>query len=181
MNTTHNEVAGDWDVVCRAAAIAATAHKGQDRKNGTPYVQHPARVAALLAMAGADESLIAAGFLHDVIEDGPIDYDDILEACGEDVADWVALMTKDMRLREDIREPAYIKQLTEGAWQGRAVKLADQIDNWQDGLDDTATLAKRLDKAEWAIQISEPDSEPVIAALRGRLEGMIANHVADRS
>jgi len=61
------------------------------------------------------------------------------------------------------------------------VKLADQIDNWQDGLDDTATLAKRLDKAEWAIQISEPDSEPVIAALRGRLEGMIANHVADRS
>ncbi|MCP4758031.1 MAG: HD domain-containing protein [Planctomycetes bacterium] len=174
MNITHDTVAGDWGLVCRAAAIAAAAHEGQERKNGTPYIQHPARVAALLAWAGGDDSLIAAGFLHDVIEDGPTDYDDILEACGEDVADWVVLMTKDMRLREDIREPAYIKQLTDGAWQGRAVKLADQIDNWQDGLTDTATLEKRRDKAEWAIQIAEQDGELVIAALRDRLEALIA-------
>ncbi len=174
MNITHDAVAGDLGLVCRAAAIAAAAHEGQERKNGTPYIQHPARVAALLAWAGGDDSLIAAGFLHDVIEDGPTDYDDILEACGEDVADWVVLMTKDMRLREDIREPAYIKQLTDGAWQGRAVKLADQIDNWQDGLTDTATLEKRRDKAEWAIQIAEQDGELVIAALRDRLEALIA-------
>jgi (p)ppGpp synthase/HD superfamily hydrolase len=174
MNSTNESVAGDWGLVCRAAAIAASAHEGQERKNETPYVQHPARVAALLAWAGADESLIAAGFLHDVIEDGPTDYDDILESCGEDVADWVALMTKDMRLREDIREPAYIRQLSEGAWQGRAIKLADQIDNWQDGLADTATLAKRRDKAEWAIQIAEHDREPVVIALRKRLEAMVS-------
>ncbi|MCH2140619.1 MAG: HD domain-containing protein [Phycisphaerales bacterium] len=173
MNAIHH-VEGDWGVVCRAAAMATVAHEGQRRKNGTPYVQHPARVAALLASAGGDEFLIAAGFLHDVIEDGPIDYDEILEECGEDVADWVALMTKDMRLREDIREPEYIKQLAEGAWEARAIKLADQIDNWQDGLTDTATIAKRRGKAEWALQISDQDTEQVVLALRSRLAAMIA-------
>ncbi len=166
---------GDWGLVCRAAAMAAAAHEGQARKNGTPYIQHPARVAVLLGSAGGDESLMAAGFLHDVIEDSPIDYDDILEACGEDVADWVALMTKDMRLREDIREPAYVKQLADGPWQARAIKLADQIDNWHDGLDDVATLEKRREKGEWAIQIAEHDTESVITVLRAKLESMLAS------
>ena len=164
---------GDWGLVCRAAAMAAEAHAGQVRKNGTPYVQHPARVATLLAWAGGDEAVMAAGFLHDVIEDSTIDYDDILEACGEDVADWVALMTKDMRLREDIREPAYITQLAEGSWQGRAIKLADQIDNWQDGLTDTATLAKRREKGEWAIEISAGDTQKVVESLRARLQSLL--------
>jgi len=164
---------GDWGIVCRAASMAATAHEGQTRDNGSPYFQHPARVAALLAWAGGDEALMAAGFLHDAIEDGPVDYDDVLEECGEDVADWVALMTKDMRLREDIREPAYIKQLVEGAWQGRAVKLADQIDNWQDGMSDPAWLPKRREKARWAIEIAAQDTHPVSLALRARLEMML--------
>lgn len=165
---------GDWSLVCRAAAMAADAHEGHVRKDGTPYIQHPARVATLLAWAGGDEALIAAGYLHDVIEDSPIDYDEILESCGADVADWVSLMSKDMRLREDIREPAYVKQLVEGAWQGRAVKLADQIDNWQDGLWDTATLEKRRKKSEWAIEIAQHATEPVLVALRSRLESMLA-------
>ncbi len=166
---------GDWSIVCRAAAMAAEAHEGQVRKTGTPYIQHPARVAALLASAGGDEALLAAGFLHDVIEDSPVDYDDILEACGEDVADWVACMSKDMRLREDIREPAYVQQLADGPWQARAIKLADQIDNWQDGLWDTATLQKRREKGEWAIQIAQHDTRPVIMALRARLEALLGS------
>lgn len=165
-----------WDIVTRAAAMAAKAHIGQTRRDGSPYFAHPARVAALLAWAGGNERLIAAGFLHDVIEDGPTDYDDILEACGVDVADWVALMTKDMRMREDVREPAYIDQLKQGAWQARAIKLADQIDNWQDGLSDQASLPKRLEKAQWAIAIAKGDTGPISAALRERLQAMIAGY-----
>ncbi len=175
MNTTPEPNPGDWGLVCRAAALASATHEGQQRKNGTPYIQHPARVAALLASAGGGDRLIAAGFLHDVIEDGPVDYDEILECCGKEVADWVALMTKDMRLQETIREAAYVKQLAEGAWQGRAIKLADQIDNWEDGRADTATLRKRRDKAEWAIHIAARDSEPVVVTLRARLEAMLAD------
>ena len=167
--------AGNWGLVTQAASMASEAHQGQTRHDGSPYIQHPSRVAALLAWAGADEALMAAGFLHDVIEDTPIDYDDILEVCGEDVADWVALMSKDMRLREDIREAAYIKQLAEGQWQGRAIKLADQIDNWQQAFDENASKAEsRRDKAEWAIQIANQDQEKVIVLLRQRLEAMIA-------
>jgi (p)ppGpp synthase/HD superfamily hydrolase len=154
--------------------MAADAHEGHGRKNGSPYIQHPARVATLLAWAGGDEALMAAGFLHDVIEDTPLDYDDILEACGADVADWVSLMTKNMALREDVREPAYVKQLASGPWQGRALKLADQIDNWQDGLSNTTKLEKSRGKCEWAIEIAGRDTEPVLVALRSRLEGMLA-------
>ena len=164
---------GDWSVVCRAATMAAVAHNGHTRRNETPYIQHPARVATLLAWAGGDESLMAAGFLHDVIEDTPCDYDDILEACGQDVADWVSLMTKNMGLREDVRDPAYQKQLAEGVWQGRAVKLADQIDNWQDGLSNIASQQKSRDKCAWAIEIARHDTAPVVVALRSRLACML--------
>lgn len=165
--------AGDWAVVSRAAAMAAVAHCGQVRHDGSPYIQHPARVAALLAWAGGDESLMAAGFLHDVIEDGPVDYDDILEACGEEVADWVALMTKDMRLREDIREIAYVQQLQDGAWQGRALKLADQIDNWQQpSTSAPGKVDKRREKVEWALRIAAGDTECILVSLRDRLESM---------
>ena len=165
-----------WDIVTRAASMAGMAHVGQTRRDGSPYLAHPARVAALLAWAGGDDRLIAAGFLHDAIEDGPTDYDDVLEACGEQVADWVALMTKDMRLREDVREPAYVNQLKSGDWQARAIKLADQIDNWQDGLSDQGSLPKRLDKAQWAIEIAQEDSNAPIVRLRERLEAMIAEY-----
>ena len=57
-----------WNIVVRAASLAAKLHDGQVRKDGTPYFQHPARVATILARAGADDELVAAGFLHDVIE-----------------------------------------------------------------------------------------------------------------
>ena len=164
----------NWNLVMRAASMAAELHGQQVRRDGTPYFQHPARVATLLARAGADDDLIAAGFLHDVIEDTPADHDDLSAGFSEAVADWVAVMSKDHRLPEGIREPAYKQQLIEGPWQGRAIKLADQIDNF------TASMKKgkdpsrkRVSAAEWAIEIAEGDDEPVILALRGTLVSII--------
>lgn len=163
---------GQWHLVTEAAAMAARAHEGQTRHDGTPYVQHPARVAVLLAHAGADDGLIAAGFLHDVIEDSTVDWDEIDEVFGGDVADWVAVMTKDMRLPEAQREADYKRQLENGPWQGRALKLADQIDNLTNVSD--RTLGKVRPKALWAVEIASGDSEPVLVALRERLEAALA-------
>ncbi|MCH2136083.1 MAG: HD domain-containing protein [Phycisphaerales bacterium] len=166
--STNQMALENWNLVTTAAAMSAQAHEGQQRHDGSPYVQHPARVAVLLARAGADPRLIAAGFLHDVIEDSTVDWDEIAEALGGDVANWVAVMTKDMRLPEEIREARYRKQLEAGPWQGRAVKLADQIDNYTNA--SGAAIEKVRPKAQWALEISAGDDEPLILCLRAQLE-----------
>lgn len=166
----------EWNIVIKAASMAASLHEGHVRKDGSPYFQHPARVAAILARSGADDRLLAAGYLHDVIEDTPADHDDISKVFGQDVADWVGVMSKDHRLPEGIREPAYKQQLIEGPWQGRAIKLADQIDNFTASVIGQQKPGKRrLSAARWALEISSLDSEPVVANLRSELKDILKN------
>jgi (p)ppGpp synthase/HD superfamily hydrolase len=160
-----------WNLVTVAARMAAQAHAVQKRHDGTPYMQHPARVAVLLARAGGDDELVAAGFLHDVIEDCDLDWDDIEEACNEHVANWVAAMTKDMRQPEAAREVAYKQQLIDGPWQGRAVKLADQIDNYTNASE--RARDKVRPKAQWALEIASDDDNEVTALLRAQLEAIV--------
>ena len=169
-----SESLSTWDIVIEAASMAALLHGTQARKDGSPYFQHPARVATLLARAGGDDELVAAGFLHDVIEDTPADYDDILKKFGVSVADWVAAMSKDHRMREDLREPAYKQQLIDGAWQGRAIKLADQIDNFSASMIGKSRIGKRRKAAaEWALEITDGDHDPVVTSLRKSLHSIL--------
>lgn len=143
----------------RAAALAASAHVSQLRKDGsTPYASHPMRVALTVACLFEvnDDCTLAAALLHDVIEDAPHDYDDIQEAFGKEVADIVAALTKDMRLPEDKREPAYDAQLAIGPWQARLIKLADVYDNYCDAESDTERR-KIAGKAERALTLAEGD------------------------
>lgn len=145
-----------------AASFAARAHRNQVRKDGvTPYIAHPMRVAMTIACVfgfNDDEKTLAAALLHDTIEDCGIDYDEILEAFGRDVADLVVVMTKDMRLIEPQREKAYDAQLARGPWQGRLLKLADVYDNllstW-----DAASRRQQLGKAKRALKLTENDRQ----------------------
>lgn len=94
----------------QATSLAARAHRGQMRKDGhTPYVAHCFRVAMIIRdiFGFDDEATLCAALLHDTIEDTTVDYDEINEHFGTDVADLVAAMTKNMALPEHIREPAY--------------------------------------------------------------------------
>ncbi|GAB5496681.1 MAG: hypothetical protein Phyf2KO_17610 [Phycisphaerales bacterium] len=116
----------------RASAFAARMHTGQFRKdNLTPYASHPARVAMAMTMVfGCDDpSAIAAAYLHDTIEDTPADYDDIAEGFGNEIADIVAALTKNMILQEDARERDYDDRLELADWRARLIKLADCYDN----------------------------------------------------
>lgn len=172
----------NWNIVVNAASMAANLHNAQVRRDGTPYFQHPARVAVILARAGADDPLVAAGFLHDVIEDTPADHDDISEEFGEDVADWVAVMSKDHRLPEPVREPAYKRQLEEGPWQGRAIKLADQLDNFTASMVNRQRLGRRrLQAGHWALEITAKDDNAVIVTLRTQLEKLLGDVMAESS
>ncbi len=123
------------DMPFEAAAFAARAHQHQKRKdNQTPYVSHVFRVCLVVrhTFGFDDPRMLAAALLHDTIEDTATDCDDILSRFGEDVATWVAALTKDMRLPHDAREDAYAKGLAAADWQVKALKLADLYDNLGD-------------------------------------------------
>ena len=145
----------------QASAFAARAHRHQMRRDGkTPYFSHCVRVAMTIAINFdcVDQEVLAAALLHDTIEDSGTDYDDLLERFGINVADYVAAMTKDMRLVESQREPAYDAQLAEGPWQARLIKLADVYDNFTDAETDAARR-KLADRADRALRLAEGDPQ----------------------
>ncbi len=85
------EIRPDADVALleRAYAFADTAHKGQLRMSGILYIIHPLCTAINLAKMHVSDNIIAAGLLHDVVEDTPYTLDQIKEEFGEDIAGMV--------------------------------------------------------------------------------------------
>jgi len=82
------------ELIKRAYAVAQEAHADQARKSGEPYIQHPLAVALLLADIGMDADTIAAGLLHDVVEDTDIDLERLRHEFGPHVANLVDGVTK---------------------------------------------------------------------------------------
>ncbi|MBN7276490.1 RelA/SpoT family protein [Lactobacillus acetotolerans] len=78
----------------KAYKFAAKAHKGQKRASGQSYIVHPTQVAGTLAKLGLDPDTVAAGFLHDTVEDTDATNDDIKREFGKDVAFIVDGVTK---------------------------------------------------------------------------------------
>lgn len=81
-------------LVCRAFEFAYQLHKGQKRASGEPYIAHPVAVAGLLRELGGDSAMIAAGFLHDVVEDTDVTADEIETLFGPEVRRLVEGVTK---------------------------------------------------------------------------------------
>ncbi len=84
----------DISLIEKAYHLAAKAHENQVRKSGEPYIIHPLCVAIILADLEMDKETIAAGLLHDVIEDTIMTEDEIREQFGGDVALLVDGVTK---------------------------------------------------------------------------------------
>jgi len=169
----------------QAASFAAREHRGHLRKDGTtPYVAHPFRVAMTVrTVFGCDDAVcLAAAMLHDTIEDCATDYDDILEAFGEDVANCVAALTKDMRLPEPERERRYDAQLEAADWRAKLVKLADVYDNTCDRIDRRAT-EKLVRRCERAIAIARKgDGEhPMLTGAIEKVRDLIRDVVEQRA
>ena len=84
----------DKALVCKAFNFAYELHEGQYRKSGEPYIAHPIAVASLLRDLGGDSVTIAAGFLHDVVEDTDVTPEEIEEMFGVQVRQLVEGVTK---------------------------------------------------------------------------------------
>ena len=117
-----------------AKKYAIKQHKGQYRKNQkTPYWYHLRDVVNNLEMMGiTDESILCAGWLHDVIEDTSFDFDDVSKDFGKKTAQIISDVTKETRLPKIQQERNYLKQLSDSSWQSKVVKLADILANISD-------------------------------------------------
>jgi GTP pyrophosphokinase len=89
----------DISLIEKAYEIARTAHEGQLRKSGEPYIIHPLYVAIILAGLELDKETIAAGILHDVVEDTVLTREQIAQRFGNDVALLVDGVTKLKKLK----------------------------------------------------------------------------------
>ena len=89
-----SEAESDANLICRAFNFAYQLHEGQTRKSGEPYIAHPIAVAGLLRSLGGDSITIAAGFLHDVVEDTDVTPEEIEELFGVQVRLLVEGVTK---------------------------------------------------------------------------------------
>jgi guanosine-3',5'-bis(diphosphate) 3'-pyrophosphohydrolase len=106
-----------------------------------------------------DEVALAAALLHDVIEDTTTDFDDLAREFGEEVAEVVAALTKDMRKPEGVREAEYDRQ------------LADVYDNLSECID-AKMREKAVGKARRAVAIAGDD--PRLEAAVRVVEGVIS-------
>ncbi len=118
-----------------AAEFGASAHKGQKRLSGEPYIAHPVAAAAILADLRLDADTIVAAILHDVIEDTPTPKDQLAERFGKDVAELVDAVTKldqiKFKSREEAQAESFRKMLLAMTRDLRVilVKLADRTHN----------------------------------------------------
>ncbi len=117
----------------KAKEFATNAHKGQKRKyTGVDYITHPAEVVDILRSIDADEYMLAAGWLHDVVEDCGVSIDTILEVFGPHVAAMVADLT-DVSKPSDgnraFRKSLDLQHSKKALPKSKTIKLADLVSN----------------------------------------------------
>ena len=120
----------DLHLVTKAAHYAAKAHREHRRKdNVTPYINHLAEVAHLLATADCSATVVAAGYLHDTIEDVDVTYEMLVDEFGSAIADLVATVTDEEGLLKAERKARQVEHAALASPETAAIKLADKISN----------------------------------------------------
>ncbi len=122
-------------LIQKAYVFSASAHAGQTRRSGEPYLSHPLEVANILADMKMDEDTIVAGLLHDTVEDTKISIEEVDSLFGEEVADIVDGVTKlgkmSFESKEDAQAESIRKMILAMAENISVliVKLADRLHN----------------------------------------------------
>jgi (p)ppGpp synthase/HD superfamily hydrolase len=166
----------DIVMVTKAACFAAQAHAGQTRKGGNaPYVNHLAEVAAFVAEAteGRDADLVAAAWLHDVVEDCGIARDDLACRFGAEVADLVLEVTDDMSLPKEKRRQRQVETVAAKSERARLLKLADKVSNVTAIVEKPPaewSRAKLEDYLSWAVRVVDAGCRGLNAELEARFD-----------
>jgi guanosine-3',5'-bis(diphosphate) 3'-pyrophosphohydrolase len=147
-------------MVSEAAELAARRHNGMARKGrgSEPYINHLAEVANLLSSAtdGADAELVAAGWLHDTIEDTETTRVELAEKFSDRVASLVVECTDDMSLAKAERRRRQVADAPHKSPGAKLIKIADKISNIGARVHRDPTKEERadlIDYADWAEQV----------------------------
>ncbi|MDX3967029.1 MAG: HD domain-containing protein [Bradyrhizobium sp.] len=147
-------------LVSEAAELAAHRHNGMARKGrgNEPYINHLAEVANLLAIAteGADAELVAAGWLHDCIEDTDTTREELAQRFSERIASLVTECTDDMSLPKAERRRLQVLDAPKKSDGAKLIKIADKISNTGARIQTDPSAEEREDLAdyvEWASQV----------------------------
>jgi len=136
------------DLVNKAQAYAAYHHGLIDQRRkytNDPYIVHPARVVDLVKQVKHTDEMLAAAWLHDVVEDTSVTLNDIEEHFGKKVASLVEMLTdvsKPTDGNRKIRKAIDKEHLSKASPDAMTIKLADLIDNSNSIIDHDPDFAK---------------------------------------
>jgi len=142
----------DVDIILDAYFFSAKAHRGQSRQSGEAYLSHPVEVAYNLTRLKMDEKTVAAGLLHDTLEDTLATEDEIKELFGDEIYHMVEGVTKISQVQfatwEEKQAENYRKMILAMAHDIRVVliKLADRAHNLRTLESMSAEQQKRISK-----------------------------------
>jgi guanosine-3',5'-bis(diphosphate) 3'-pyrophosphohydrolase len=149
-------------IVLITGAMEFAAHKHTDQKRkgkrAEPYVNHLVEVARLLADAtsGEDPALVAAGLLHDTVEDTDTTFAELEREFGAEVAGLVQEVTDDKNLKKEVRKRLQIEMAGKKSPRARLIKIADKTSNLRSILasppTDWSTQRKR-EYFDWAAAV----------------------------
>jgi len=172
----------DVEPLMRAYVFAAKAHKGQERVSGEPYLSHPLEVAGILAELRLDTGTVAAGLLHDVVEDTHSTLTEIKDLFGGEVATVVDGVTKLSRIPFSTREEAQAENIRKMILAMSKdirvilVKLADRLHNMRT-LDPLPEGKRRLIARE-TLDIYAPLAHRLgISWIKAELEDLALRHL----
>ncbi len=160
------KIADQISLILKALKFAAYKHQHQRRKSEeqVPYINHLIAVSETLWEVGnvRDISTIAAGILHDTIEDTDTSPEELKATFGKKIYRIVEEVTDDKRLPKHVRKQLQIQRAGKVSFEARQVKLADKICNIGDLIESPPanwSLQRRIEYVDWA--------EKVVNGLRG--------------
>lgn len=141
-----------------ALKFAAKAHQGQHRKyTEEPYIEHPKRVVGILKTVPHTAEMVAAAYLHDVVEDTPVSIRDIQERFGKEVASLVHELTDEFEkikypdLNRRARKDREVMRQAKMSTAAKTIKLADVIDNTRDIVKNDPGFARKYIREMYAL------------------------------
>ena len=165
-----------------ALAFADERHAGQRRKtDGAPFMMHPVEVACLLQEAGHADHVVAAGVLHDVLEDTDAERGELEERFGPAVAALVSALTDDPTIRDEVERKAALRlQVAEAGRDAAAIFAADKVSKARElrlladrsALEPSAALKVEHYQESLEMLVSLIPQHPLVERLRLELEAL---------
>jgi (p)ppGpp synthase/HD superfamily hydrolase len=154
-------------------------HGNQTRRDGSPYIAHPLRVAESLRSIGGiqDMNVILAGLMHDLIEDTDCEWATIARRFGEPVAKLVAVLSGDMRLPKVERRQEVVDRIRNASDDAKAVRLADRLDNLSDMQGFSESRRKEYIRDSWkTLEACAGANPPLEKALKDTIRRLEAEN-----